>query len=64
MKAFAEMMPSVDVYPAVPSLEQMWTLRTDAMVKVFKRQDNARNAMLDCEQQTQRLLEQDLGAKK
>jgi maltose-binding protein MalE len=64
MKTFAEMMPSVDVYPAVPSLEQMWTLRTDAMVKVFKRQDNARNAMLDCEQQTQRLLDQDLAAKK
>ena len=64
MKTFAEMMPAVDVYPAVPSLEQMWTLRTEAMVKVYRRQDNARNAMLECEQQTQRLLDQDLAGKR
>jgi ABC-type glycerol-3-phosphate transport system substrate-binding protein len=64
MKTFADMMPYVDVYPAVPSLEEMWRLRTEAMVKVYQRQDNARNAMLDCEQQTQRLLDQDLAAKK
>jgi multiple sugar transport system substrate-binding protein len=64
MKTFADMMPSVDVYPAVPSLEEMWKLRTDAVVKVYTRQDNARNAMLDCEQQTQRLLDQDLAGKK
>jgi multiple sugar transport system substrate-binding protein len=64
MKTFADMMPYVDVYPAVPSLEQMWALRTEAMVKVYRRQENARNAMLECEKQTQLLLDQDLAGRK
>ncbi|MDQ3702492.1 MAG: extracellular solute-binding protein, partial [Chloroflexota bacterium] len=64
MKTFAEMMPYVDVYPAVPSLEEMWKIRSDAMTKVYKRQENARNALLDAEQQTQRLLDADLAGRK
>ncbi|MBI3971415.1 MAG: extracellular solute-binding protein [Chloroflexi bacterium] len=64
MKTFAEMMPYVDVYPAVPSLEEMWKIRTEAMVKVYKRQESAKNALLEAEKQTQLLLDQDLAGKK
>lgn len=64
MKTFAEMMPYVDVYPAVPSLEEMWKIRSAAMTKVYKRQESAKNALLDAEQQTQRLLDADLAGRK
>ena len=37
----------------------MWKQVDQAMGKVYRRQDSARNALLEAEQQTQRLLDAD-----
>ena len=58
-KAFVDMSPSFQVRPSFPSVEEMWKQVDQAMGKVYRRQDSARNALLEAEQQTQRLLDAD-----
>jgi hypothetical protein len=48
----------VDLGVAV-ELEEMWKQVDQAMGKVYRRQDSIRNALLEAEQQTQRLLDAD-----
>lgn len=64
MKVFADMMSAVEVMPAVPSLERIWTIQDEAMNKVYKRQDTVRNAVQEAERQAQLLLDADLATKK
>jgi multiple sugar transport system substrate-binding protein len=59
MKAFVDMSPSFQVRPSFPSVEEMWKQVDQAMGKVYRRQDSIRNALLEAEQQTQRLLDAD-----
>jgi ABC-type glycerol-3-phosphate transport system substrate-binding protein len=59
MKAFVDMSPSFQVRPSFPSVEEMWKNVDQAMGKVYRREDSIRNALLEAERQTQRLLDAD-----
>jgi hypothetical protein len=53
------MSPSFQAHPSFPSVEDMWKQVDAAMGKVNRRQESVRSALLEAEQQTQRLLDAD-----
>jgi ABC-type glycerol-3-phosphate transport system substrate-binding protein len=59
-KQFAEMFQYTDILPAIPSYDDMATIRDDMMTKVYTGKDSVRNALAEAERQTQLLLDADL----
>ena len=59
-KTFAEMFQYTDILPAIPSYDDMATIRDDMMTKVYMGKDSVRNALAEAERQTQQLLDADL----
>jgi ABC-type glycerol-3-phosphate transport system substrate-binding protein len=64
MKGFAEMMSQVEIMPAIPSLERIWSVQNAAMTKVYKREMDVKNALMEAEREAQRLLDEDLARKR
>lgn len=59
-KTFAEMFQYTDILPAIPSYDDMATIRDEMMTKVYTGKDSVRNALAEAERQTQLLLDADL----
>lgn len=59
-KQFADMFQYTDILPAIPSYDEMATIRDEMMAKVFTGKDSVRNALAEAERQTQNLLDGDV----
>lgn len=59
-KQFAEMFQNTDILPAIPSYDDMATIRDHMMTKIYTNRDSIRNALAEAERQTQTLLDADL----
>ena len=57
---FADMFQYTDILPAIPSYDEMATLRDQMMSKVYTQKESVRNALAEAERLTQALLDADL----
>jgi ABC-type glycerol-3-phosphate transport system substrate-binding protein len=64
MKQFADMFPSCQVDPAIPSQGEMRAIMDTTMLKIYDQQEGARNALLGAEREIQALHDADLKASK
>jgi ABC-type glycerol-3-phosphate transport system substrate-binding protein len=64
MQQFADMFPSCQVDPAIPSQGEMRAIMDTTMLKIYDQQEGARNALLGAEREIQALHDADLKASK
>jgi hypothetical protein len=64
MRQFADMFPSCQVDPAIPSQGEMRAIMDQTMLRIYNQEEGAKNALLGAEREIQALHDADLKASK